>query len=256
MIYKRGRIYWYKFVWQGETIRESTKQGNDKVARQMEAAHRTSLAKGEVGIREKKPVPTLSEFCEKRFEPWAKSSFEKNTPANWLWYRAGIRALLAYKPLAKAKLDQIGNEVAAEYAAHRQSDGKQISTVNSSLRVLRRILRLAVEWGVLDAAPVLSLLPGERHRETVVLPEHEQIYLDHCREPLKPIATVLADSGMRPEECYRMRWENINWQLGRNGAVLVTHGKTAAARRSIPMTPRVRFILETRWEFAEKPAYG
>jgi hypothetical protein len=46
-------VYWYKFVWHGELIRESTKQGNDKVARQMVAAHRTSLAKGEVGIREK-----------------------------------------------------------------------------------------------------------------------------------------------------------------------------------------------------------
>ena len=54
MIYKRGELYWYKFMWQGKLIRESTKQGNDKVARQMEAAHRTSLAKGEVGIREKK----------------------------------------------------------------------------------------------------------------------------------------------------------------------------------------------------------
>src|SRR6266849_4856768 len=47
-------IYWYKFMWNGELVRESTKQGNDKVARQMESAHRTSLAKGEVGIREKK----------------------------------------------------------------------------------------------------------------------------------------------------------------------------------------------------------
>ena len=53
-----------------------------------------------------------------------------------------------------------------------------------------------------------------------------------------------------------MRWENINWQHGRNGAVLVTHGKTVAARRSIPMTLRVRFILEARWEFPEKPAYS
>jgi hypothetical protein len=44
-IYKRGKVYWYKFVWIGELIRESTKQGNDKVARQMEAAHRTRLAK-------------------------------------------------------------------------------------------------------------------------------------------------------------------------------------------------------------------
>ena len=47
-------MYWYKFMWHGELVRESTKQGNDDVARQMEAAHRTSLAKGEVGIREKK----------------------------------------------------------------------------------------------------------------------------------------------------------------------------------------------------------
>jgi hypothetical protein len=42
-------VYWYKFMWQGKPIRESTRQGNNKVVRQMEAAHRTSLAKGEVG---------------------------------------------------------------------------------------------------------------------------------------------------------------------------------------------------------------
>ncbi len=58
-IYKRGDVYWYKFQFNGTLVRESTRQGNDKVARQMEAAHRTSLAKGEVGIRDKKTVPTL-----------------------------------------------------------------------------------------------------------------------------------------------------------------------------------------------------
>jgi hypothetical protein len=52
--YKRGDVYWYKFMWKGELIRESTKQGNDKVARKMEAAHRTRLAEGMVGIREQK----------------------------------------------------------------------------------------------------------------------------------------------------------------------------------------------------------
>jgi hypothetical protein len=79
-IYKRGEVYWYKFMWQGKLIRESTKKGNDKVARQMEAAHRTSLAKGEVGIREKRPAPTLKEFCECRFEPWAPGRLS-STPA-------------------------------------------------------------------------------------------------------------------------------------------------------------------------------
>ena len=33
MIYKRGKTYWYKFMWNGELVRESTKQGNDRVAR-------------------------------------------------------------------------------------------------------------------------------------------------------------------------------------------------------------------------------
>ena len=64
-IYKRGDVYWYKFMWKGELVRESTKQSNDKVARQMEAAHRTSLAKGEVGIREKKPTVRLSDFLRR-----------------------------------------------------------------------------------------------------------------------------------------------------------------------------------------------
>ena len=74
--YKRGDVYWYKFMWQGKLVRESTKQGNDKIARNMESAHRTSLAQGLVGIREKKPAPTLAEFIDSRFEPWAKATFD------------------------------------------------------------------------------------------------------------------------------------------------------------------------------------
>ncbi len=219
-IYKRdGDTYWYKFMWDGKLIQKSSRVSDPNVARQIEAAHRTALAKGEVGIREKKIAPTFSEFCKKRFEPWAKSSFEKSTPNNWLWFRTGMRALLSYKPLANAGLDSIGNELAAEFASFRQSNGIQISSVNGSLRVLRRILRLATEWGVLEASPKVPLLPGERHRERVVSHDEERRYLDAAPEPLKSIATVLADTGMRPEECYRMQWENVNWKTGTNGAI-------------------------------------
>src|SRR5579864_7934492 len=118
-IYKRGEVYWYKFMWQGGLVRESTKQGNDKVARQMESAHRTSLAKGEVGIREKKPAPSLVEFIDKRFEPWAKARFKSNVPETWRWYRTAMRAVLKYKPLASATLDKITSESISEFAAHR-----------------------------------------------------------------------------------------------------------------------------------------
>jgi integrase len=157
---------------------------------------------------------------------------------------------------ANAPLDTINGELTSEFAAQRIEQGKQIATVNSSLRVLRRVLNLAVEWGVITVAPKLKVLSGERRRERVVTAEEEAKYLTVSSEPLGSIATVLAHTGMRPEESFRMRWEYVTWLNGRNGALLVTHGKTASARRVLPMTPRVRAILETRWLAAGKPGRG
>src|ERR1022692_3959815 len=73
-VFKRGKKWWYKFFWNGEPIRESTKQSNKRTAEQMEATHKASLAKGEVGIREKKPVPTLEKFLENDFLPFVRST--------------------------------------------------------------------------------------------------------------------------------------------------------------------------------------
>jgi hypothetical protein len=71
-VYKqnKSRHWWYKFKWRGELIRESTKQTNKRVAEQMEAARKTQLAKGEVGIRDRKPVPTLAQFLKNSFLPF------------------------------------------------------------------------------------------------------------------------------------------------------------------------------------------
>ena len=276
MIYKRGKceldsagrcqkcgkrgtcgIYWYKFMWLGRLVRQSTKQGNDKVARQMESAHRTSLAKGEVGIRHKKPVPTLKEFVDRRVDTWARATFETNSPHTYLrWFRPGFRAICAYSPLASRRLDEITGEHFADFAAHRQSQKLAVSTVNSNLRVLRRILGLAVEWGVLTAMPKMKLLRGERIRDRVVSQKEEVQYLAAAPEPLSSIVTVLFDTGLRPDECFRLRWEEISWANGHYGTVTVTFGKSAAARRVLPMTPRVRAALENRWLAGGNPEAG
>jgi integrase len=255
-IYKRGKTYWYKFTWLGKAIRESTKQGNDKVARQMEAAHRTSLAKGEVGIREKKKAPTLADFADKQFLPWAESAFAAK-PKTWLYYRNGVRRLKGYAPLASLLLDapKLGEKTSG-YVVQRQAKGLQVASINRELQVLRRLLHLAAEWGFIEQAPKIRMLSGEQHREFVLTPEEEVRYLAVATEPLASVATLLADTGMRPEECYRLRWEYVTWVNGRFGSLLVTHGKTAAARRVLPMTPRVRRLLETRWEAVGQPVDG
>ncbi|WP_238325954.1 tyrosine-type recombinase/integrase [Bryobacter aggregatus] len=85
-------------------------------------------------------------------------------------------------------------------------------------------------------------------------------------EPIKPrdpyllhhLAVVLADCALRPEEAYRLRWSEY-----RDGSLYVAHGKTANARRVIPVTERVKAVLDMRtrsetseWVFAAPTKSG
>ena len=156
-------------MWQGKLVRESTKQGNDKVARQMESAHRTSLAKGEVGHPRKEARPYAGiVFVTDRILPWAEATFGANTPKNAKWYRNECRVLKEYKPLANAPLDRITGELVLSLLRADSSKVGKSRPSTRSLRVLRRVLNLAVEWGVIATAPKLKVLSGERRRERVV----------------------------------------------------------------------------------------
>jgi integrase len=254
-IYKRGDVYWYKFMWRGKLIRESTKQGNDKVARQMEAAHRTSLAKGEVGIRDRKRL-TLGEFIKSRFEPWARASFDDKSQTWRSWYSPSIRAVLRAPTLCGRDISEITSEHIADFAGSLRARGLQPASVNARLRVVNRMFHLAVEWGLLEQVPKVKFVPGVRHRERVLTQTEESKYLACATPLLAQFATILVDTGMRPEECFRQRWENVTWVNGRHGTLLVCYGKTASARRVMPMTPRVRAILEERWKAAGQPEEG
>ena len=77
MLFKRNRKlpngqtrtypnWWYQFQREGLFVRVNTKQGDRKVAVELESAHRTRLAKGEAGLHDPRAVPTLKQF-EKRF---------------------------------------------------------------------------------------------------------------------------------------------------------------------------------------------
>jgi integrase len=212
------------------------------------------------------PVPTFGQFCRERIEPWARAQFEQTSPKTWLWYRTGLRSLYDYEPLANAKLDEITTERIADFAAYRQTHsrrsskkkrhGLQVTSVNSSLQVFRRVLRLAVDSGIIPSAPKVKLLRGANHRERVIGTDEEIRCLNAAVEPLSSIATVLIDSGLRPEECFRLRWESISFAAGRYGTMFNPFGKTKAARRVVPMTARVRNLLEARWVGAGKPMEG
>jgi hypothetical protein len=66
----------------------------------MEAAHRTALAKGEVGIREKKAAPTLKEFTTRVLDEIRKKS--KDHPRTVEFYEAAFKRACSYGPSENA----------------------------------------------------------------------------------------------------------------------------------------------------------
>jgi integrase len=100
------------------------------------------------------------------------------------------------------------------------------------------------------------MLRGEKRRERVVSDEEFARYITCASPLLAAVATVLHDTGLRPDECHRLDWSDVAFTNGRNGKLLVRYGKTAAARRELPMTPTVRQVLEARWEAVGRPAEG
>jgi len=117
--------------------------------------------------------------------------------------------------------------------------------------------------------------PGDTKRKRVLNNEEEEKYLsaahqvgDHIakackvalqgiratqrrRKPIEPrdpyvlhdITITLLDCGLLPEECLRLRRENVI-----DGIIEIHFGKTTNARRQIPMSERVATILRSRLE--------
>jgi integrase len=253
-VYKqpKSKNWWYKFTWNGEAIRESTKQTNKRVAEQMEAAHRTSLAKGEVGIRERKVVPTLKVFAP-RFQAAIETECA-DKPATISFYKAKLKILVDDASLSTCRLDLIDEDLIDAYKQRRTkkvSRRKQVlspASVNRELATLRRLIRLAQEWKIIDRVPRIRMLRGERTREFVLNYTQEANYLAAATGNLHDIALLIIDTGLRMGEVLSLEWCDVRLDPAdgaKYGYLTVRSRKSKNSKsRNVPLTDRVSRMLK------------
>ncbi len=269
-IFKRVLTYWFHFRWRGERVQKSTRiqvgpRANRKLAGDIEAAYRIALARGDVGLIERQPAPTLRDFSQ-RFLDNASIGRRRAPRASTLaFYAYRLNTILKFEPLATARLDKITPELLERYIKARFPKVGPAS-INRDLATVRRLLHVARDMGVIDRIPQITLLQGERERDFVLSAEGERVYMEFAPEPLKDVAALMLACGLRVGEAVSLRWGDIQLEPvngARFGYLHISDGKSRNARRNVPLTAAALAMLETRkaaatgpWVFSDTDGKG
>jgi site-specific recombinase XerD len=199
-IFKRGSVYWYHFLFNGDHIQKSTKQGNPRTARQIEAAYRTALAKGEVGITQRKKIPSFKAALAD-FLSWSEREHRAH-PATHRRY--GVSAVALRKHFLDVPLDRITPEEVERYKTVRSSQVSprtkrrvKPATVNRELACLKALFNHVLKGDVPLRNSVSRVKFCEEHNEqTRVLSYDEQEkYLAKATPMLRDVATLMLETG-------------------------------------------------------------
>jgi integrase len=245
-VYKRGRTYWFKFLFQGQLIRESARTNSKTVAREAERARRRELELAINRIPRRERMPLFSVAARE-----------------WLASRAALAAntLEAYRHFAARLTTEFSQRLVcdideqdiAALQRKRLAEGKSARTVNFEINILRQILRKHGLWGAL--ADRVKHLRERKDVGRAISPEDERKLLDaiqRSRSPaLLPLFVLSLDSGLRASEMRALRRIDLllKWNDGivESGVITVPKSKTdAGTGRAVPLSRRACSQL-TEW---------
>jgi len=252
------------FMVNGQRIQKSTGCKSKRDAEEVERAYRTQLAKGEVGFEEKKPVPLFKAAMKEYLARLIADCGKPNTR-----HRAetSSKALLRY--FGDKSVDRISVDDVERFKDWRRKQKKQAphnklsknkhatvtaiirpATLNRELACLRAMINYFIRQDVLVKNPVskVKFLKEDNEQMRVVTRDEERLYLLACSQPLRDVATIMVETGMRPDEIYRLERRNVHLD---KGYLFNPHGKTKAARRKLPLSQRAIGVLRRRLQKIE-----
>src|SRR5271170_3444499 len=246
-VYRRGKTWWYVFEFEGRKIQESSGFRNKTPALRAEPKRRMDLLERRAGFTKLKPPPEFEEFV-KQFLEWSKL---QHRPKTHELHDLNCQSL---KRFFRGKyLDEITSEMVEDFRSARKQERIQWSktrvvtgaTVNRALTTLKLLYHQAERSGYPVKNPVVGVSMYREPLDSmrVISFEEQASYLTETSQPLLDIARIILDTGMRPEEVFRMRTENLDFK---QKTIFNPYGKTKAARRTIPMTDDALSLLKPR----------
>ncbi len=236
-VFKRGEVYWYEFRFKGIRVRESTGMTNKTAAMRMEALKRAELLRGRGLVA----APPFDQFVQGDFLPWSLVQHQAH-PNTHKRYRVSSKPLVHF--FGRMKLDEITAGSIEQFKLKRLNQCSPAG-VNRDLAALRFMLNYAVRKGFISGNPFadVKLLQESGGNMRIVSHEEEGRYLQHASPLLKDIAILMVETGMRPNEVFAIRRENVH---ANERYIFIPAGKTRFARRNVLLTDRALEVIQRR----------
>jgi integrase len=257
-IFKRGKTYWFELVYQGQRIQKSTRVKNRRDAEDIASTFRTALAKGDVGITERKKIPTFG-TAMRGFLKWTAQEHQTSSGTSER-YRYSSLALLKFfrevglDRITAQEVEKFKTSRAAEMATvrgkakdKRKSTGVKVrpATVNRELACLRAMFNHTAKDHPELRNPVsqVKFLTEANQQERVLSFAEQRKYLAAASPTLAAVAGLILETGMRPEEVFNLQTNSLRLD---DRFLKIERGKTPAARRRIDLTDAAMKILKAR----------
>ena len=236
-VYKRGGVWWYKFRFAGQVIRESSKSNSRTVARAAELARRRELEQSFNRIVK----PRTAQLFSVAAEDWLKAKTANLAARSVMIERANLKHLNPF--FGKLLLCDIGAEGIAQYQSGRTEHGAAPKTVNLEVGTLRAILRKNRLWAAIQ--PDVRMLRAREDVGRAISREEEAVLLETCRasrsRSLYPAVVLALNTCMRYSELRLLRWGQVDFTAR---TLTVGQSKTESGTgRCIPANDRAFAIL-------------
>jgi len=241
-VYKRGDkgVFYMNFTVNGVRVFRSTGKFTKKEAKLVEAVEKKKLMEdAALSPREKRARMKFSEAIKKVYdERWKNNKDGEKSYRNMEL----VMGIIGDLPISK-----IDEDIVAHLVMMMEGKGNKPATINRNLAGLKTVLKhhkqpwdhIKLKKETKGRIRVLSREEEGRAVELLRNATHRQ--RGHYPE-IADLVEVLADTGMRLSELLNLKYEDIN-PTSNLISIWINKGDKP---RSIPMTSRVRNIMETR----------
>ena len=236
-LYRRGDVWWYKFRFAGQVVRESSKSASKTVAKDAERARRRELE----GSFNRISRPRTAQLFGVAAEAWLSTKIAHLSPRSVIIERANLKHINPY--FGKMLLCDVTADDIARYQAGRLEQGAAQKTVNLEVGTLRAILRKNRLWASIQ--PDVRMLRAREDAGRAISREEEDALLEACRasrsRSLFPAVLIALNTCMRYSELRLLRWGQVDLT---SCTLTVGQSKTESGTgRLLPLNDRAVAIL-------------